>query len=312
MIILPSCQSSNDSSLGSSSTSTSTGGLTVSEKCERWHCSTLEQYNDFFDMYYTSPQFITYDMLSDLGEFETFYHGIKFPTNYEQDVYDFYEEYDYILTKDDGFKLEISVLTTGYCAPMFDPAKFQHIDEKPDSFLTSELSKIEYNGIYYWYSGKAAENSNEKELYEVYLTSNGNYIAICAFKDNFYVPLSDYLGDDLIEEDNLLSYLVSEDPHSVELSSKYLNVPDIKIEKLENGDVCINGSVIKENMKYPDIVEIIGSPGTNITGLAAPLYVWYDTFDKEKLCIQFVCETDENLEVNPLKKDMFVKSFYIE
>ena len=98
------------------------------------NADTLEKYNDFMDKYVFSNSFVTYDSLSDLGEFDKFYihycMGAKEKyTEEELALLEFSEEYHYKLKGKNGSELYIQV----HFAPEFDevidrPPEYQHLE----------------------------------------------------------------------------------------------------------------------------------------------------------------------------------------
>ena len=185
------------------------------------NADTLEKYNDFMDKYVFSNSFVTYDSLSDLGEFDKFYihycMGAKEKyTEEELALLEFSEGYHYKLKGKNGSELYIHV----YFAPEFDevidrPPEYQHLEECPESFLTSECEGLEYNGIYYVYGQHKSEESGQRELYEIIFCSNGNQIAIHTWNNSLY----GYFIENDIEGDNLLSCLIKGNPDNIDLAS---------------------------------------------------------------------------------------------
>ena len=258
------------------------------------NADTLEKYNDFMDKFVFSNSFITYDSLSDLGEFDKFYihycMGAKEKyTEEELALLEFSEEYHYKLKGKNGSELYIQV----HFAPEFDevidrPPEYQHLEECPESFLTSEWEGLEYNGIYYVYGQHKSEETGQRELYEIIFCSNGNQIAIHTWNNSLY----GYFIENDMEGDNLLSCLIKGNPDNIDLAS-YL-IQEIKV----------NDVTIRKGMTYQEVVELMGNEGTSV-GFGLIIYAW-DISEDEALYVWFQKGVTDSWD------DMTVDSFEIK
>lgn len=251
---------------------------------------TLEEYNDFMEKFVFSNSFVTYDSLSDLGEFDKFYiHYFKGAkedhTEEELALEEFSEEYHYTLKNKDGSKLSIYVLF----APEFDSGtdestEYQHLEECPESFLTSEWEGLEYKGVYYKYQSTPSGDSGQRKLTDIIFHANGNYINILTWQ----MPLSDYFTDDIMAGDNLLSCLIKGNPDNVDLAVKYLNAPPISIEERDNGEIYVNDTLIEKEMPFYVFVDILDRYSNLEDTFFSSYFVFKDTFDNDKLYMNFV------------------------
>ena len=251
---------------------------------------TLEEYNDFMDKFVFSNSFVTYDALSDLGEFDKFYiHYFKGAkedhTEEELALEEFSEEYHYTLKNKDGSKLSIYVLF----APEFDSGtdestEYQHLEECPESFLTSEWEGLEYKGVYYKYQSTPSGDSGQRKLTDIIFHANGNYIDILTWQ----MPLSDYFTEDIMAGDNLLSCLIKGNLDNVDLAVKYLNAPPISIEERDNGEIYVNDTLIEKEMPFYVFVDILDRYSNLERQYFSSYFVFKDTFDNDKLYLDFV------------------------
>lgn len=281
--MLASCQ------FGKQTTTTTTYGVDCVLRMP--FCYTLEDYNALIEKYYYTKEFISYDCLSDLGEFDKFYPGGLIPKedyseeNMESVDYSTENYMYYLKGQNEDVLLKILVINESFTSSsLIKSTDYIHIEEKPESFLTSELSKIEYNGIYYVYGEKISKDSEQRKISKIILFENNNTIEISGCIGFADADLHDYLYDDIIQGDNLLACLLSGNPEDIDLCVKYLNASPINIEKLDSGEAYVNGTLIEEGMEFFDFIDVLDRYG-KFYHIWGTYLIWSDSLDNDMLYI---------------------------